>query len=713
MASQRLTLTDLDRQLLSQTNLTESGRRSLADLYQPFEETYRRHHSAGWSPQNSPATVQESFRFCGRMMLEMNCTYWAFDWPRLIAWKAAITEKNSHRLKTWHIGWRLRWSRVTSTLYFLGAITYSEEIHGTFYRRIGERWLGKDEAQSIEERFTAAALSVGYKHKDTIREKAVAVLLVILLFTRKKDIADIRVKDLEDWRAQTRRSKRVAAEGISCIRVVLSSMGLLGGEALRVSMSQGTKFDWGRTAPEIIPSFERFLADIKPVRVPASVTTYRVGIRRFGDWLGLHHPDVKLLADLRREHIEAYKRAVMEMRCGDHVSFGNESRTANFGELLSRAHQIRMLSCVKVFCEHAETLEYSDRPARKLWMRGDMPQEIKELPRSIPEADWRLLSEAFESLTPETAEECGMTVPFERTRAILAVLFESGLRADELCRLDLGCLLSTRDLNSDEETHWIRVPVGKGNDDRMIPVRPQLVEAVDAWIRVRGKQPAVLDKRTGKQRDMLFTWLGRLLSNYSLNLLIEQLCTKAGTGRRYTSHQFRHTLAVLWRSKGMRIETISRMLGHKSLTMTMRYAAIMPPLLRQEFEAAFAAVDEEHRATAKVRVILSPEAHLEAQVQWRESLFVDLGIGWCGLSAYYPCEARLACPGCSNFIPDKESLPLLERQRSNLVELRGLGERVLGGARKADLERELNGAINGLDRNIDHVKGGKKNKDDD
>lgn len=145
----------------------------------------------------------------------------------------------------------------------------------------------------------------------------------------------------------------------------------------------------------------------------------------------------------------------------------------------------------------------------------------------------------------------------------------------------------------------------------------------------------------------------------------------------------------------------------------MRYAAIMPPLLRQEFEAAFAAIDEEHRATAQVRVILSPEAHLEAQVQWRESLFVDLGIGWCGLGAYYPCEARLACPGCSNFIPDKESLPLLERQRSNLVELRGLGDRVLGGARKADLERELNGAINGLDRNIDHVKGGEKKKKDD
>lgn len=123
---------------------------------------------------------------------------------------------------------------------------------------------------------------------------------------------------------------------------------------------------------------------------------------------------------------------------------------------------------------------------------------------------------------------------------------------------------------------------------------------------------------------------------------------------------------------------------------------------------AFAAIDEEHRAAAQVRVLLSPEAHLEAQMEWRESLFVDLGIGWCGLGAYYPCEARLACTGCSNFIPDKESLPLLERQRANLIELRGLGGRVLGGDRKNDLERELTGAITGLDRNITLVAGGKK-----
>ena len=63
--------------------------------------------------------------------------------------------------------------------------------------------------------------------------------------------------------------------------------------------------------------------------------------------------------------------------------------------------------------------------------------------------------------------------------------------------------------------------------------------------------------------------------------------------------------------------------------MTMRYAAVMPETLRREFDQAFTAIDDEHRITAQVHVVLSPEAHLGATTAWRESLWVDIGIGWC------------------------------------------------------------------------------------
>jgi hypothetical protein len=247
------------------------------------------------------------------------------------------------------------------------------------------------------------------------------------------------------------------------------------------------------------------------------------------------------------------------------------------------------------------------------------------------------------------------------------------------------------------------VPVGKLHNDRMIPVRAQVVTAIDAWMKARGQQPTMLDERTNKMTDYLFAWRGQAFTGSLLNVCISKLCELAGTERRYTSHWFRHTLATLWRRRGMRIETISRMLGHKDLKMTMRYAAVMPSLLRQEFETAFAQIDEEHRATAQVRVLLSPEAHIAAQVEWRESLFVDLGIGWCGLTAYHPCETRLACQSCPNLVPDKENLPLLERQRANLIELRGLASEKLPSTRREEINRELTTAIDGIEHNIARV----------
>ena len=90
--------------------------------------------------------------------------------------------------------------------------------------------------------------------------------------------------------------------------------------------------------------------------------------------------------------------------------------------------------------------------------------------------------------------------------------------------------------------------------------------------------------RTDGRRDFLFTWQGGRLSEHTLNSLIAALCKIAGVPR-YTSHRFRHTLVVQWRRNGMRIETIGQMLGHRSLQMTPRYAAVMPPTMRRELDA--------------------------------------------------------------------------------------------------------------------------------
>ena len=706
-ALSRFELTAEERVLLAKERFDPKDRQALARLYDPFAAVFFEYTANGFAERYKQANLCNAFRFCARLMLELDCSYWGFDWQRLIEWKkvaySSALAANRSKARLWDF--TNRWSLTTSTLFFLGALPYNEAIYRTYHRVLAEKWLGAERAKAISEQFLQTALSIGYRDKKTLHKNGSGVLLSVLVYTGKRDPAELTKADLEGWQANTNRSKRVARASVTCIQRVLAAMNNLGGEAPRLTgRKPPEKFGWGRTAPQIVATFERFLADLLTIRAPGTVNSYRVCLRRFGDWLGESFPELDSISGLRRTHIEAFKRAVKEMRCGDYTNIGTEFRTINYGEPLSQHHRLRTLSCVRSFCDRIDVLEYDERPNRQLWIRGDTPRVDEQLPRAIPDADWQKLLSAVNQLSTESAVEHRLPEPFERTQAIFAILFESGLRAGELCRLDTGCLVATENPQTGEKTHWLRVPVGKLHNDRLIPVRPVLVEAIDAWMKVRGQQPMAFDKRENKPRDMLFTYKGHPLSPHQLNRMIRRLCLLAKTKGKYTSHCFRHTLAVQWRARGMRIESISRMLGHKDLKMTMRYAAIMPPLLRQEFETAFASIDEEHRVTAQVRVLLSPEAHVEAQTAWRESLFVDLGIGWCGLTAYHPCETRLACHSCPNFLVDKESLPLLKRQRSNLIELRGLTEQKLPTTRQKEAERELTRAIDGLDRHLNQEK---------
>lgn len=705
-----LVLTAEEHVVLAKRRFSGRDHAVVAHLLDPFERALRMFVLEEWRT-NSPRYVKWACEVANhrlaRMMVAMDRTYWAFDWDGLLTWREGVLEQNEGRSQDWHREWDKWWRRVTQSLFFLDAIPYHEAMCPSSNRRLARRWIGAKEAQDIEDRFLATAKRIGYWNERQMKKTVVGVLFGAMLFAGKKDAATLTKEDLENWQAWSDHSQRVVRESVTRVQKVLPAMGHLENEPPRRSgKAPKPRFNWGRAAPKVVKTFERFLSDMLTVRRPATVDVYRCALRRFGDWLGERFPEAECVSEVRRVHIEAFKTEIAGMRCGDYTVAADDDGppTYRFGEPLSKATQIRALSDVRAFFQYIETLEYPERPGRQLWIRGDLGRPDEEMPRAIPEYDWRKLTDLAERLTPELAEEYGFPGPFERTRAVFAVLFECALRAGELCRLDTGCLIAARDEEAGAQTHWLRVPVGKGHDDRMVPVRPRLVEAVDAWMRVRGPQPPGWDERTNKARDFFFSWQGNDLNTNTLNALIERLCSYADTKERYTSHRFRHTLAVLWRKRGMKLETISRMLGHKRLELTMRYAAVMPPTLRQEFEEAFAAIDEEHRAAAQVRVLLSPEAHVEAQNEWRESMFVDLGIGWCGLTAYHPFETRLACHTCPNFLPDKERLPLIQRQRRNLIELRGMSKEI-PSPRRGDAERELDVAIGGLDGNITAVAG--------
>lgn len=695
----RLTLTDHDRTVLGKHRIKRTDRAALPDLWEPFRDAYLAHVRPLVLSQQE---LWRAFRFCGQLMLALDCTYWAFTWDPMLAWREQARAGADAWPECQRRIWDRGWTEVTATLFFLGILPFRESIYTYYHKALARKWLGQAEAAAIEDRFVATAHAIGYRDDRQVRNRGVSVLLAVMLAANKRDLAEVRTADFTAWERHTNRSPRVATSGVTMAQRVLSAMGYLTREAPRATGGPSReRFTWGRTAPAIVVTFERFLADFGPTRRPGTLTTYHAVLRRFGDWLGAYDPAVNSVADVRRRHIEAYKQAVAAMRIGDYVTPATHVHAgARLGQRFSAAFRTRCLSCVKTFLDVIDALEYPERPGRQLFLRGDLGRLDHLVPRFIPDDHWQRFVAAVEALTAERPLARRLTGPYERTRAVLGVLLETGLRAGELCRLDTGCIVIAQDGATGAVTYWLRIPVGKLHTDRMIPIRPSLVQLIDAWMRRRGPQPLLWDERSGKLRDYLFAWQAGTLSPHTLNDVIAALCLVAGIPR-VTSHQFRHTLAVQWRKNGMRIETIGRMLGHTDLKMTLRYAAVMPETVRQEFDAAFAAIDEEHRTSAQVRVYLSPDAHLAASTQWRESLWVDLGIGYCGLSAYLPCDSRLACLPCPQFVPTPEHLPLYSSQREHLIELRMLGEHRL----PADRRQEVDEAVAALDRRVAALSG--------
>lgn len=689
----RVILTPDERQALHAERYEGWVRETLAWLETPFVTTFVTRVTRGRNSAHLARRSQENFLLCRQMMRDLNRTYWGFTWELLLPWRSQWEQSHAHLAPKAQLTRRSWWTSATKTLLVMGILPYSEHICVRNHVQPAVLWLGRDTTDEIRQAVIQAGEAIGYASKNLIA--TIEILLCVMAWAQKRTLAELTWADFEGWQAQTTRPgrERHIPHTLIRLRKILVAMGHLPPEVLpAVRPGAARWFDWGETPSPMRETFKRYLADVEPVYSYGTWVGYRTGLRRFGAWVSHHFPEVACVSQIQREHIEAYKQALATMKCGEYISPGHGNRTYHRGQPLSKTQRGHQLIALRAFFQHSELLEYPERPGRPLWGPRDLPKPDDPPLRVIPDEDWHKLRQVVEALDAQQVRHGHY--PLSYLEAVLSVLFECGLRGGELCRLDLGCLVVATDGSDQEKTYWLRVPVGKLREDRIIPVSPAVVQALDAWIAERGPQPALLDRRTGKMTDFLFTYRGTRLHLGSLNAIIGDLCYLAGTSQRYTSHWFRHTVATRWRNNGMPLETIGKLLGHRSLDMTLRYSAVMSPTMRQEFEEAFAAIAEEYRAVAHIRVVLSPEAHLEAQKQWREALWVDLGIGWCGLSAYLPCDSRLKCQRCPNFIPDQDRLPLLELQRQHLIELKGLTE--LPPAREAEIE----GAISTVEDNI-------------
>jgi integrase/recombinase XerD len=192
------------------------------------------------------------------------------------------------------------------------------------------------------------------------------------------------------------------------------------------------------------------------------------------------------------------------------------------------------------------------------------PRQWHNLPKYLNSQQIQGLLEA-----PDQSKPTGL-----RDRAMLELLYATGLRVSELCRVRLS------ELN--REMGVVRV-TGKGGKQRMVPVGRRALGAVEEYL--AAGRPGLLK---GRPSPYLFvTARGGPLTRQAFFLLLAQLGKKAGIFRGLSPHVLRHSFATHLLEGGADLRSVQTMLGHSDIATTQIYTHVVRSRLR-------ATVDEHH-----------------------------------------------------------------------------------------------------------------------
>lgn len=194
------------------------------------------------------------------------------------------------------------------------------------------------------------------------------------------------------------------------------------------------------------------------------------------------------------------------------------------------------------------------------------PRVGKTLPKAIsPNEVDELLEQPARRSTPEA----------KRDRAMLELLYATGMRVTELVSLDM------ENLNLDPRSPFVRC-IGKGAKERSIPIHDHALEALNGYLEdgrpmmVRNHdEPALFVNRRGERLTRQGFWL--ILKGYAKS---------ANLGPGVTPHTLRHSFATHMLRGGMPLRNVQEMLGHANISTTQVYTHLTSDHLREVYERA-------------------------------------------------------------------------------------------------------------------------------
>lgn len=270
-----------------------------------------------------------------------------------------------------------------------------------------------------------------------------------------------------------------------------------------------------------------------------SVKAYLADVEKLRQFCGLRFPELQA-KDVRTECLREFLEYLNDLG-------------------LSAQSQARILSALKSFYRYLIFDGVLENDPTTLI---ESPKLGRRLPDTLSFPEIEKLLEAIDLSTAEGA----------RNRAMLEVLYSSGLRVSELVDLRLNNLYV--------DSGFLRV-TGKGNKERLVPIGRDALKYLDIYItQVRAKHPHKEAKK-GFESFVFLNRNGRKLTRVMVFTIIKNLVRSVGLSKKVSPHTFRHSFATHLIEGGADLRAVQEMLGHESIVTTEIYTHLDRDYLRQ------------------------------------------------------------------------------------------------------------------------------------
>jgi integrase len=384
---------------------------------------------------------------------------------------------------------------------------------------------------------------------------------------------------------------------------------------------------------------EDYTPAISGTREPSTMDGIAIRLAHFGRHLAAVDPDLDSLAGLdRQRHIETYLAATAV------------ARASRGGQPISAGEQRNRIITLGRFLADITEWQWPDAPARRLVFTRDIPELPRALPRYLPADADRLIGETLHAS------------PNRLFAGALLLARATGLRIGELRDLELDCVHEVPGTGA-----WLKVPLGKLDSERMVPLDDDTVTLIDRIAETRSPGQPLPHPKTGRQTEFLLTHFGRRVSAAALRDELARACQAAGLPPA-TPHQLRHTRATALINAGCSLQALMAMPGHASAAMSLRYARLFDATVRAGYERALAQAKTRLTVPSPGGQAMLPIAGITGQnADWKDTPLIKsrLAGGYClRTAAQGSCAYANICEHCPSFRTGAAFLPVLAAQRA-------------------------------------------------